>query len=229
MRAQSQTAYHKLKQTKLQNTWCCRILGRRCVCRLGNATVVAWRGCVSSQRFVATCFSTVRQGNIVIVMVMVSKRTKHAQRLRSLTNPGLFLSVCIGFRMLWCTSRQVEKRARDGASYVRGRQLLSNNATITTQQRNHATITNNNYTRVYVIGFHHSGTSLLQHMCLREAGYATNTRFAERWPSEADNSIPVVKHPTNDRSAVRRAVEEYKKQGDMLLVFIHRDNPNTIW
>lgn len=76
---------------------------------------------------------------------------------------------------------------------------------------------------VFVAGFHHSGTTLVQHMALRYLGANITTRHAERWPS-ACNPDPVLKHPTNTPADVQRlrAIRAH-------VVYVQRDGPNTIW
>lgn len=76
---------------------------------------------------------------------------------------------------------------------------------------------------VFVSGFHHSGTTLLQHMILRELGYNVTHRYAELYPQKC-NAIEVQKHPSNTPAEVRKL-----QTFSVPVVWIERDGPNTIW
>ena len=76
---------------------------------------------------------------------------------------------------------------------------------------------------VFVAGYHHSGTTLVQHMLLNASGHVRQTRAPESWPSSC-NSLPVLKHPTN-------TVEDVNKLWKVRahVVFMTRDGANTVW
>jgi hypothetical protein len=77
---------------------------------------------------------------------------------------------------------------------------------------------------LFVTGFHHSGTTLLQHMLLRELGYNTNHRYQESYPSSC-NSEEILKNPTNGLGALEYVIANIT----VPVVWIERDAPNTIW
>lgn len=72
-------------------------------------------------------------------------------------------------------------------------------------------------------GFHHSGTTLMQHMLLRELGYNTTKRYPELRPSSC-NPTEVLKYPSKSISEVERL-----QKISAPVVWMERDGPNTVW
>lgn len=76
---------------------------------------------------------------------------------------------------------------------------------------------------LFVSGFHHSGTTLMQHMLLRELGYNTTVRFPEMRPRSC-NPVEVLKFPSNTVAAVQSL-----RDIPAPVVWMERDGPNTLW
>ena len=82
--------------------------------------------------------------------------------------------------------------------------------------------------RLFVTGFHHSGTTLMQHMALQHVGYDIQSRFREHYPSLC-NPQPIVKQPSNTWYSVILVVLIHHFVDSAPVVFMHRDAPNTVW
>ena len=87
----------------------------------------------------------------------------------------------------------------------------------------------------FVGGFHHSGTTVMQHELLRRTrpNRTVTARAAETWPPRFPFACPtddaVFKHPTNDLSSVTRMLRLRDRYPNVRLVFMQRDIPNTVW
>jgi hypothetical protein len=76
---------------------------------------------------------------------------------------------------------------------------------------------------VFVAGYHHSGTTLVQHMLLNASGHTVTGRASESWPASC-NALPVLKHPTNTVADVDRL-----RSIRAHVAFVTRDGSNTVW
>ena len=85
----------------------------------------------------------------------------------------------------------------------------------------------------FVGGFHHSGTTVMQHELLRRTNRGrTKTRAPESWPPRwfgcpAENAV--FKHPTSEIASVLRMVRLRDRYPNVRLIHMQRDLPNTIW
>ena len=85
----------------------------------------------------------------------------------------------------------------------------------------------------FVTGFHHSGTTIVQHSILRALGFNITRRYPERLPRGCPQSFSVFKWP-----AVRlnkgiynftKSLEIRKRYPNVRIIYLKRDIPNVLW
>lgn len=88
---------------------------------------------------------------------------------------------------------------------------------------------------IVVGGFHHSGTTVVQHELLRQSGVNVTHRFEEAWPDPRDRAVlcaatPLIyKHPTNDLRRLHEMLALRQLLPKVQLVFVVRQAAPVVW
>lgn len=88
---------------------------------------------------------------------------------------------------------------------------------------------------IVVGGFHHSGTTVVQHELLRQSGVNVTHRFEEAWPDPHDRAVRcsatprIYKHPTNDLRRLHDMLGLRQLLPNVQLVFVVRQTAPVVW
>lgn len=81
---------------------------------------------------------------------------------------------------------------------------------------------------IFVTGYHHSGTSIMQHSLLLAFNISTPTRFGEEKP-RSNTKLPVIKFPLYENTKRMDVMKEDIDKYADVVVYMTRDKPNTVW
>lgn len=81
---------------------------------------------------------------------------------------------------------------------------------------------------IFVTGYHHSGTTIMQHSLLLALNYTTATRFPEQYP-HANAKLPVLKYPLYRSIKDLQTLKTKTDAHADTVVYMMRDKPNTVW
>lgn len=85
----------------------------------------------------------------------------------------------------------------------------------------------------FVTGFHHSGTTIVQHSILRALGFNITKRYPERLPRGCPQSFSVFKWPANKLNSgsydFMKNLEIRKRYPNVRIIYLKRDIPNVLW